>query len=471
MGLRLAFILILAAGPALGQANLEEALEGFDDDPPFTAPTGLDEALAEFDAEPESEPEPAAAEQTGSLPPWLRVGGRLSETISYAFAHQAPPPGGVDHRGLSSLRTRIDLEADASLGADWRARLAGHAWHDAAFKLKGRKDIPAGFLDTYERDAEIGEAYIRGPLGERLDLTLGRQIVVWGRADQFRINDLLNPLDNRLPGLTDIEDLRLPVAMVRADLYAAPWHLGMIAIPERRYDKSPVPGSDFFPGTAAPPKRVHPDEGFGSPGAAISFTGTFPGWDVSLYAASVHDQRPHLEVSDGGRRLRHSRMRMAGGALNAVFGSWLLKAEAARFARLRFTNAPGREFSALRAMAGVEYAGLADSTISLEAANSHIFEFDRRLEALPDDRRRNEPATALRVSRRFQRDTIEVTLVAVAFGMDGGRGAMQRLQADYRWIDNVNLTTGLVLYNSGSQSPFRGIGKNDRFFLTLEYHF
>ena len=473
MGLRLAVILILTAGAAFGQDSLEEALEGFDDDSPSAAASEFDDALAGFDAlpEPDQDQATAAAGQSGFLPHWLRVGGRLSETLAYAFAHNAPPPGGVDHRGVSSLRTRIDLEADMSLATGWKARLAGHAWHDAAFKLKGRKDLPAGFLDAYERDAEVGEAYIQGPLAERLDLTLGRQIVVWGRSDQFRVNDLLNPLDNRVPGLTDIEDLRLPVVMIRTDLYAAPWHLGMIVIPERRFDRTPVPGSDFFPGTTAPPRRVHPDEGFGYAGAGLSLTGTFPGWDLSLYTGSVHDARPHVEMTDRGSRLRRSRIRMAGGAASAVFGSWLLKAEAGWFTRLRYTNAPGQTFSALRTMAGVEYAGLADTTLSLEAANSHIFRFDRRLEALPDDRRRNEPATSVRVSRRFKRDTIEVTLVALTFGMDGKRGALQRLQAEYQWTDNVNLTGGLVLYNSGSQSPFRGIGRNDRFFLTLEYHF
>ena len=67
------------------------------------------------------------------------------------------------------------------------------------------------------------------------DLKAGRQIVVWGRMDNIRVNDVLNPLDLRIPGLTDIEDLRLPVFMTRVDYYLANIALTGYLIHERRY--------------------------------------------------------------------------------------------------------------------------------------------------------------------------------------------------------------------------------------------
>ena len=469
MGLRFAIILILAAGPALGQSGLDEALGGFEDDPPATDTAGIDDALTGFDEQ--SSPESLESDQPGVPPPWLRIGGSASQEAVVNFAHRAPSPGSVDHRGLSSLRTRLNLEADADLGPDWRARLTGHAWLDFAYKANGRKDYPSEFLNEYEREASLGEFFLQGPLTESLDLKLGRQIVVWGRSDFLRVTDILNPIDNRLPGMTDIRDLRLPVAMARLDLYAAPWSASIIAIPERRFDKTPLPGSDFLPGTAALPPRDSPDDTLGAPEAALAITGTFPGWDASFYFANVYDSRPHLEATRAGPRRRHSRAWMVGAAGSAVFGSWLLKGEVAAFEGLRYSTVPEQRFRRLTALAGAEYSGFVNTALSLEASNSHILDFDARLAALPDDRRRNELTTALRISRRFRNDTIEATLVALAFGEAGNHGALQRLQVSYQWTDAVEMTTGLVLYSAGDQAPFRGIGENDRFFLRIDCHF
>ena len=472
MALRPLLILLIAAGPAFGQTDLDLVLEGFEDDTPPPVQDefdDLDEVLEGFDLEASDDPTVDAA--IDAQPERLRISGSLSERLVFNLAHDAPLPGGVDHRGLSSLRSRLDLRIDAYLGSDWRARAEGHFWVDHAFRINGRSGYPAGFLDDYQQEAELGELHLHGPVAEEADLTLGRQVVVWGRSDHFRVTDILNPLDNRLPGMTDIEDVRLPVAMARLDVYSDPWTVSLLAIPERRFDKRPVPGSDFFTAAASPPPRDVPASSIGSPEFGVALTGVFPNWDLSLYAARVFDDRPHVAQTGDGARLRHNRIWMLGAAGNFVAGNWLLKAEAAAQMGLRFSNAPGAGFSRLSVLAGVEYSGLADTAIALEATNSHILDFDDRLSALPDDRRRNEPASAIRVSRSFQNDSVDVTLVALNFGLTGENGAIQRAQISYDWTDSVDLTTGVVLYRAGEQTPFRGIGDNDRLFLKLDYHF
>ena len=474
MASRPLLILLIAAGPALGQTDLELVLEGFEDDPLPQAQDEFDaieEVLEGFDLEATEGPKVEAAND--AQPERLRISGSLSERLVFNLAHDAPLPGGVDHRGLSSLRSRLDLRIDADLGSDWRARAEGHFWVDHAFRIHGRSGYPAGFLDEYQQEAELGELYLQGPVTEEADLTLGRQVVVWGRADHFRVTDILNPLDNRLPGMTDIEDVRLalPVAMVRIDVHSDPWTISLLAIPERRFDKRPVPGSDFFTAAASPPPRDVPASSFGSPEFGVALTGVFSNWDLSLYAASVFDDRPHVALTGDGARLRHNRIRMLGAAGNFVAGNWLLKAEAAAQMGLRYSNVPDAGFTRLSVLAGVEYSGLADTAIAVEATNNHIADFDDRLSAPPDDRRRNEPASAIRISRSFQNDSVDVTLVALNFGLKGENGAMQRAQVSYDWTDSVDLTTGVVLYRAGDQAPFRGIGNNDRLFLKLDYHF
>ena len=472
MVIRLLLILAFAAGPALGQGDLETVLEGFGDEhsyPDLQEFEDIGDVPEGFDLEPATGSDPEI--DRDDLPERLRISGSLSERLVLNFAHDPPPPGGVDHRGLSSLRSRLDLRIDADLGADWQLRTGGHFWIDHAIRINGRSGYPQGFLDEYEQEAELGELFIRGPVSETTDLTIGRQIVIWGRSDHFRVVDILNPLDNRLPGMTDIEDIRLPLAMARIDVHSNPWTVSVVAVLERRFDKLPVPGSDFFTGASPLPPRDVPARTFGAPEAALAVTGVFPNWDLSLYAANVHDDRPHVERTADGPRLRHNRIRMVGAAGNIVSGNWLLKAEAAVQSGLRFSNVPDKGFTLLSVLAGAEYSGFVDTSIAVEAVNHHIADFDDRLSALPDDRRRNEPASAIRVSRRFQNDSFEVTLLALNFGLKGENGGIQRVQLSYDWTDSIDLTAGVVMYRAGKKSPFRGIGKNDRVFLSLNHHF
>ncbi|MDE0344336.1 MAG: hypothetical protein OXI66_00925 [Boseongicola sp.] len=471
MTLGAVLVLILAAGPVLAQDNIDRVLEGFDDAPAIQPPDDILTALEGFDtdASPASRLPPPPDEP----PARLQFGGRLSQRFVINVAHDAPPPFGIDHRGLSSMQSRLDLEADARLGSAWKARVEGHFWLDpAADRANGGARRSSEFSDAYGREAEIDEFFLQGPVSGNLDLTVGRQILAWGRSDLFRVTDALNPVDSRLPGLTDIKDHRLPVTALRLDRYAGSWSFSMIAIPERRFNKLPVPGSDFFVGAEAPPQRTSPDDAFGAPELALALNGTFPGWDISIYGARLFDDRPHIAPGPSGLpQLRHGRITMSGAAGNLVRGSWLIKAEAARFNGLRFSNAGARTFSRLTALAGVEYSGFADTAIALEARNDHISDFDDRLALLPDDRRRNETATALRVQRTFLNDTLDVTFLALTFGKTGELGAVRRLQFDYAWTDALQLSTGLVDYRSGGQTPFRGIGNNDRLFATLNYHF
>ena len=471
MTLRAVLVLILAAGPVLAQGNLGRVLEGFGDAPAFEPPDDIQTVLDGFD----TDAGPASRQPTPpeGPPARLRFGGRVSQRLVINVAHDAPPPSGVDHRGLSSMQSRLDLDADVRLGPAWKARVEGHFWLDpAADRANGGPGRSSEFSDAYGREAEFDELFLKGPASGSLDLTVGRQILAWGRSDLFRVTDVLNPVDNRLPGLTDMKDHRLPVTALRLDRYADPWSFSMIAIPERRFDKLPVPGSDFFAGTESLPQRTTPDDAFGSPELALALNGTFPGWDMSLYAARLFDDRPHLAATPSGKPLlRHSRISMAGAAGNLVRGSWLIKAEAALFTGLRFSNAGARTFSRLTTLAGIEYSGMSDTAIVLETRNHHIPDYDDRLASMPDDRRRNEPATALRIQRTFLNDTLDVTFLALTFGESGELGAVRRLQLDYAWTDALQLSTGLVAYQSGEQTPFREIGSNDRMFATLSFHF
>ena len=460
------------AGPALAQQPMDEVLGGFDEEEPTRPST---DPLEGFD----DEAQPPAPEATGpegaarerESPSGFAAGGSVSQDVSYNFAHDTPAAGETDDRGLSGLRSRLDAQFDLTFSPDWRARVAGYAFHDWAWRMQGRDGYTEQFLDEYESDAELGEAYIQGRLGAGADIKAGRQIVVWGKSDAIRITDVLNPLDVRLPGRTDIEDLRLPATMTKLDFFAGDWNLSAIAIHEIRFNRTPVLGSDFYTAPAPPPPEDEPGEGFGEREYAVALNGIFSGWDLSFYGARIYDDQPHLEDTPDGPRLRHARLGMGGIAANVALGSWLFKGEAAYLDGIEFYQMPDEKFARLDALLGVEYSGFADTTISLEAANRHLFGFDSRLEGAPDDARRNDFETAIRFSQRYLNDTLELMFLASTHGLRAENGGFQRLEVIYDWSDSVEVSAGVINYMSGDKIPFQGIDDNDRLFAKVEYRF
>lgn len=467
--------LSVLAYPCLGEISLDDALEGFDSEEPTTIEpdlSELDDILNEFDASNEpsiTTPETPAIIDTDL--PTVRLSGSIRQKFIVNFSHDPPTAGEFDHRGLSSMSTRLDLELESKLANDFRMLLTGHLVLDPIHPKQASPAQTTIITNSSDHELKLGEAFVQGPLSDSMDLTFGRQIVVWGRSDQFRVTDILNPVDNRRPGLTDIKDLRLPVTMARFDFYTGPWSSSFILVPERRFDRTPEPGSDYYFGPVPLPQREYPGGQFGKPDIAFALTGTFSGWDLSLYSARLLSRSPYIELGPEGPKRKHQRITMIGSAANFVVGSWLLKAEIAVHRNLRFTNVPDRDFQRITALAGVEYSGIVDTTLALEATTSHISDFDNRLLEPPESRRANESAMAFRIGRTFLNDALDLTIAAMVPTPIGTNGGLARTQVTYDLNDSVELYGGALLYFRGDNLPYSKIADNDRLFFGLNYHF
>ena len=432
-----------------GADDTLEALEGFEKAPVIAAAPGL----------------PDGSDSPFRFSGWFKLG------TTWNFAHRAPEADVTDWRGLSRLRPELLLEGDLRLPEDWRLFASAKGFYDFAYAVNGRSDYTSEVLDEYEHELELREAYIAGPLSSAVDCKMGRQIVVWGRSDNIRVTDILNPLDQREPGLTDIEDLRLPITMVRTDVYKRAWTLTAILIPEIRFDKNPVYGHDFYPGDQPLPAKKQPGEGFAHGEYAAALNGVFSGWDISFYGARFYEDQPHLALNQSGALMRkHSRLSMLGMAGSRALGNLLFFGEAAWFDGLQFYNAD-RRFSRTDLLAGVEYFGFRDTTISLELLRQHINGFDRALEEAPDQATENIYLAVLRLSRTFMHECFTLTALAYSYGFDGNDGALQRLQCDYDLRDDLTITLSVVLFQSGELPAFHTIGDADRLSLEIKWSF
>lgn len=395
------------------------------------------------------------------------MSGSLTLGSSYNYSHNPPLSGQTDYRGLSRLRVKFLAGLKLTLPYQWKFNITGDGFYDLAYHIKGRDQFKRELLDQQERELELGEAYLQGTLLSNLDLKVGRQIVVWGKSDNIRITDVLNPLDNREPGMVDIEDLRLPVTMMRFDYYFGNWDLSTILILEKRFDKNPAFGSDFNPFLSPLPEEKIP----GGIEYAFAMSGIFSGWDIAFYAARIFDDEPHFEQNVNMLELRHSHLSMGGFSANLSHGDFLLKTEVAGFYGLEFRNLPREKKSRYDVLLGLEYQGFANQALSFEISNRHIADFKAELNSAPDSAEENELQAAIRYSGDFNHDRFHVLLLASAFGTKLDGGSFQRFSVEYDLYDAFSVSGGAINYDSGDLDFFKTIGNNDRIFLNFKYSF
>jgi len=466
------FVLHLAT--PLSAQDLDDVLSGLDSEPGEAeagdTPDDMDDLLSGFDDTPEELVEKEISD-SNVIPEWLELTGSLGFAGSFNFAHDAPEKNEADFRGISMLRTTVALSSEMHWG-DWQAKISGHGFYDAAYSLQGREEYTNTLLDLYEHELEIDDLYLQGSLTSTLDIKTGRQVVVWGKSDNVRVTDILNPLDNRLPGMVDIKNRRLPVAMTKLDYYTGDWNLSGIMIHEARFDKNPVYNSDFYPGKHPLPPEEKPDLSFDNQQYGLALNGIFSGWDLSLYGAWVFDARAHITQDVNGSLYRkHSRVFMTGMTGNVAFGNWLLKGEGAWFDGLEFANFEDEDFSRLELMGGIEYLGFSETGLSLEIVNRHLVDFEEQLKLSPDIAQEDTIQTVAKLIRDFANDTIQLKILLSFFGGHGENGMFERFQLDYDFNDAVTLTGGVIFYQSGDQGALSEIEDNDRIFFEFSYAF
>jgi len=320
-----------------------------------------------------------------------------------------------------------------------------------------------------QNEVELFDAYIEGSITDSFDMKLGRQVVVWGRSDTIRVTDVLNPLDNRRPGMVDIEDLRLPVAMAKFDYFIGDWRVTPIAILEQRFSKNPPFGSVFNPLPVVAPSN----ESYNDVTYALSVGGEFTGWDVNFYAAKVRNDAGQLKlptITQSRPIIAHDKIEMYGTALNVLTGSWLFKTELAYFDGLKFSTTGKKEFSRTDVLLGVEYNGIPDTLISYDFVTRNMGEYDSRLitEAIP--LKKHDYQHAFRVSSDFINSTVTVNYLISLYGEKLDEGGFQRAWVKYELMDGVNLNAGVVDYIGGS-TLFDTIKDNDMLFADISYSF
>lgn len=324
-----------------------------------------------------------------------------------------------DKTGISSLKISSNVKGDYKINDTFKAKAT----------VKVYKDFKTDIKDDY--DLDVNELYAQGTLENNVDLKIGRQIVVWGKSDNIRITDTLNPMDYTTPGMTDIKDLRLGRFMMKANYDIQSWDLSAIVLRENRYSKMPEKGSEYYL------PRVFPSAPSGL-GIAFSASKNFQGQDLAFYVSNDYVDNTTYKSN------------MLGAAYNKVIEQYLVKTEFAYFDNYDSSNIDSR----IDALVGVEFNGISDGSISFEMAN-----------------KKDEIQYAIRFSQSYINQTLDFTALYTGYGSQLEGGGFFKIWSDYAIDDKVSTSFGLIDYIGGDKQNFEAIKDNDRLFASMTYNF
>lgn len=275
------------------------------------------------------------------------------------------------------------------------------SWNTGYYKARGRVRYDALYegdhpysdeaRDEYRFAADWRHLYYGHYVGDG-ELTVGWQQVVWGRADELRVLDQVNPLDYREGVTALLEDSRIAVPMVRLAHPVGDWELEAIWVTDFEKNRPPVPGSEFDAPLFATPDPDYfvvdsmPDyDGHRGFSYGLSSNGRIGTVDASLVALNARQQDPVYAVEglagDGRVRLERQfpRYSMGGGGFAIDLGhSFVVRSEVAYFDNWRLTNperSRGSDRSPLvKSLLGVDYL-LRDWLISLQWQEQQILDW------------------------------------------------------------------------------------------------
>ncbi len=477
--LSLSLVSALAFSNLYAQDTMDEDLGGFDTQEEVQE----DELLDDLDGFGDDESDIGETQEIKEKPTNYSLSGDVAFKTSLGLKDHKVD--GIQYKGINQTQISLSLQFDAKLSDNWKLRISGDTFYDAIYDIKSN-DYIDDVTDEYKTQLKLNDAYIQGRVTSDIDLKVGRQIVVWGKSDSIRVTDVINPMDNRQPGMTDIEDLRLSVGMAKLDYYVGEWNLSGMIIGESRTMIEAPARSEFFPvdniftvpGGVPDPflELKNPNSTWRDMQYAMALNGVFSGWDISFYSAYVLDQRWHFKTQPSPTvplasvKRVVSKVKMLGSAVNIAYGSWLLKGEVAYLDNLKF-NTTTDEKQRLDTLLGFDYMGISDTVLSLEVVNRHIFDYEQQMQHQADFVDMNEMQTAMRVTHSFLNDSLNANILLSVFGSSWENGGFTRAWLEYDVMDSVVANFGVVEYTGGEKPLMQANKDNDRLFMDISYSF
>ncbi len=376
-----------------------------------------------------------------------------------------------------------------------RVRLDGNLYGETVggyFSIDIRNDGTSG---EYDFETSFREAYV-DLFFSNVEFRLGKQQVVWGKADGVFINDIVCPLDMSMFLLQDFDNIRMGLPMAKANLYLGNWMLEGLWIPKFEPWQFAEAGSDWEFTLSVPPDTVWdlipnvihlndeelPENSLENSEFGLKLSTFLLGADISLLYLDGYADLPVIQVDsvtmiidptlevptqmDTYLSPIYYRSPMYGLNFSRPVFTTVIRGELGYFGDRRFSNVNMQTVTSdyFSGMMGLDFTGPLGSSISFQAIHRQIMDYKS---GMVDDE--TEQMATATISGSFLRETVIASVLGLAdVNEDAGLG---RLDISYAWSDALRISLGGFLLWGNEDTLFGQFDVNDNIYLKIKYSF
>ncbi len=317
-----------------------------------------------------------------------------------------------------------------------------------------------------------------------MDLRIGRQQVVWGKADGVFITDVVSPKDLREFLLPDFEEIRLGVTAVRADFYIGEHTIELIWVPVFTPTGMPTSGSMWRPSSVLPAGAILDGSRQDVPlalenGEVFARYSVMSSWgDLEVVGGWMWDDDPAmhrrmaLDADTGQPSItitpEHHRLPMGGVSFSTAVGPFVLKTEAAYYHGKRFQTEDLADVDGLVERSYIH--SMVGATVKIWEINTGLQYIQRAIigHTRAQMSEKFEHTVTAQMSMDFLRETLHLTLFSY-IGIEPWN-ALVRATIAYDFPGGIQAQLGTNLF-LGTEGTFGQFDPNDMVYVKVKYSF
>lgn len=343
-----------------------------------------------------------------------------------------------------------------------------------------------GNREVYQLNgARLREAWLEYDT-DSWDIRVGRQIIVWGRADGLRITDNISPPDYTDFVLRGMEDTHKPVTALRfrtlGDLFTTEFiwkpFFEPMDLPDGDGSWAINLGLDKLPSGLK--VNIQDDEkhqsSLGDSELAFKVSHSGSGFDVSFSFIYGWDNLPSYAIDmtpryeDGVPIIdvepRHYRVCIYGADVAVPWGDFVFRGEAALIAgrRMYRDDMSLKNGNLLKYLFGVDWTPGDGWSLTAQFTDDWILGYTSNL-----SNDEHKPLVTASLSKKLLRETLTLKEQVFTYLHDGQ--SMYRISAEYQICDGLTASIGYDHFVVDEDSYYKNFGNNDQVWTKIRYSF
>ena len=367
-----------------------------------------------------------------------------------------------------SLTSRVKLRLELAAELDW---LYGFFSADAE----------KNWEISSETGVDLHEAWVEH-VSDNWDLRVGRQIIIWGKADGIQVTDMISPPDYTESITRELDEIRMPVDSAKFRWLGEVVDTELIWIPVFKAAVTPSGDSPWVVQTEyaddvqiASTSTVEPGNSLADSELALKVSSYLSGLDLAASVFYTWNDYPtlHRTVTNAGESAlvtlnpQHERLTVFGLEGAMPWSAFVFRAEAAyykgRYCEPESVYDEPQRKDGYKWLGGVDWTPGNDWSVIAQLTGEGIWNHDDRLA---------DPAHATTATLNISKDLLHQTLIIsnmMYWSIDDGE-IFDRIKAEYEVRDGLHLSAGADIF-CGDDGQFGVYEDNSQVWVKAKYSF